>query len=280
MLSLEILSRLSPEQRDRLFALWDAIGELGSTALGCRRTRYSMTELMARTIEEESFQGFIIFGGKGNGKSVYSIRATAMYYMIYEGLDCGEAYQKALSCLAFSPNDILARIEERKKIIIWDDAGVWGSTYFWYDEIYRQYIIAFINWYDVARTDVNVLLFTTPTKTKLPPKIRGDPDAILVRVSRNGYATYGGMRFKQSKAEAVKNREDLFSDKNFRELLFVDYFIVYLPDPVYEFYRIVRGLYSEFARRALKNVIDEIKRKGFYKVEIDIDIPAMSQREN
>lgn len=252
--------KLEPRIIEYLEMLWDEIGTL-ENCHGCRKVKYSMTAIMAQTLQDNGFQSFIVIGGKGNGKSTYAIKSTAMYYMIYEDYPCGEAYQEALKKIAFSAKDLLQRIDEGHKIVIWDDAGYHGSTYYWYDEEMRQYIIALVNWYDVARTDINVLIMTTPTKKKLPPTIRSDPDAILVNISKHGKIRVDDIVFKQSRAIGVRNIESLYEEKTIRTDLFKDLFIVYLPDPVYELYYIIRKQYSKYARKKLKKIIKKIDQE-------------------
>ena len=110
-----------------------------------------------------------------------------------------------------------------------------GNIYFWFVEDLRDYIIALNNWYDVARTDVRVVIASTPTKKKLPPTIRNDPEAVLVRIRRHGIKTHPVLgRIKESEAIGVRNIEDIYDDKIYRQELFRDVFLVYLPNPVYK----------------------------------------------
>ncbi len=206
--------------------------------------------------------GIIIYGRKGGGKSTYAIKTVATYYMRREGLECGDAYQKALSTIAFSARDLLNRIDEDREIVIWDDAGLWGSTYMWFDSAMRPYLEALLDWYDVARTDVNVLIMTTPTKKKLPPKIRDDADAIIARVNKHGVVNYKERRIKTAVLVAARNHESLYSDKMFRSELFRDHFRVWLPDPVYEYYRIIRKEYSKYAKRKLAKILQIMEQIG------------------
>ena len=252
----------SEEELELLERYWDEIAGLDSKFYGCRPVEYSTTRLARMTIEEDGFQAFILIGGKGHGKSTYSLKTVAYYFMIYEGLNCGEAYQEALKRVAFTAKELLDKIEDYGDMIIWDDAGLHGSTYYWFVEGAQEYIITLANWYDVARTDVRVMLMSTPTKKKLPPVIRSDPEAILVRVRKVGSIVRpNGVRVKRSEAVGARNIESLYVDRTFREEIFTDRFIVYLPDPVYKYYNIIRNKYSEIAREAWRKAIEKLKDK-------------------
>ena len=101
----------------------------------------------------------------------------------------------------------------------------------------------------MARTDIRVVIASTPSKKKLPPTIRNDPEAILVRVRRHGVKYHKGLgrHIKESEAIGVRNVEGIYDDKVYRQELFRDVFLVYMPDPVYQWYGIVRRKYSEYA---------------------------------
>ena len=261
MQALEIFSQLSEEQKERLADLWEEIGGL-ENELGCRATPYAFHRFMHEALVDKEFLGVIIYGKKGGGKSTYSIKSVATYYMRAEDMECGEAYQRALMALVFSPRDLLEKIEHGAEIIIWDDAGLWGSTYMWFDPVMRRYLEALLDWYDVARTDVSVLIMTTPSKKKLPPRIREDADAVIARVNKHGVKTYNGKRLKTAVIMAARNIEGIYDDRLLRQELFRDYFTVYLPDPVYEYYRIIRNAYSRYARRKLRNIVDLVEEEG------------------
>ncbi|MEB3861459.1 MAG: hypothetical protein GSR84_04475 [Desulfurococcales archaeon] len=229
---------------------------------GCKPTKYSSVKIMRQTIEEEGFQSFILIGGKGHGKSTYSLKSVAFYMMYYEGLDCAEAYLEALDRLAFSGEELMDTIEKYGDIVIWDDAGLHGSTYLWFIEGAQEYVVALSNWFDVARTDLSILIMSTPTKKKLPPVIRTDPEALLVRVRKNGVKQVGGFSVRTSLAQAVRNLEPLYTDRIIREEVYRDYFTVYLPTPVYRYYKIIRDKYSAVARRSYRRALAKARERG------------------
>ena len=254
MVSLEVLDKISSVDRERLGKLWEEIGKLEK----CTVPDYSIHSVYTETIRDNEFQGIIIYGKKGAGKSVYSIKSLATWYMRVEELPCGVAYREALNSIAFSAKDLLEQIEMGRQIVIWDDAGLWGSTYMWFDEEKRGYLEALLDWYDVARSDISILIMTTPSKKKLPPRIREDPDAIVISIMKSGHITGGNKLIKKSIAYAARNIESLWSDRHVRKALFKDHYTVVLPDPVYEYYQIIRKAYSRYAREKLEKELYKI----------------------
>lgn len=242
---------LTESERTVLYKLWDDIA-----GIKCKPYSYSIHSYMREAITEGGFQAFLIVGRRGKGKTTYSLKATASYYMIYEDMECGEAWQETLLHLVFTAKELISKMDDGSDIIIWDDAGVWGSTFMWYDPVMRPYIEALLDWYDVARTDINVLLMSSPNKKKLPPKIRDDEDTILVKINHNGVKYRGERKINTSIALAVRNQESLWSEKTYRPTIFTDYFSVFLPDPVYNFYSIIRKKYSEYTRTRLKAILE------------------------
>ena len=245
---------------EELEKLREDIVRIDKSYYGCRPVKYSSVRIIRQIVEEDGFQAFILIGGKGHGKSAYSIKTTAFYFMLYEEYSCGEAYLAALDRLAFTAEELIDRIERYGDVVIWDDAGLHGSTYLWFDQAGQEYLKALVDWYDVARTDVKAIIMSTPTKKKLPLVIRTDPEALLVRISRYGYSQINGIgRVKRSLARAARNIEPLFTDRTYREEVYRDLFTVWMPAPVYTYYNHIRKSYSRMARARLKEVIQKVK---------------------
>ncbi len=101
---MSLLERLEEMRRE--------IAGMGKAMYGCRAVKYSSVRIIKSAVEEDGFQAFILVGGKGHGKSTYSIKTAAFYFMIYEGMDCGEAYLAALDRIAFTAEELLDRIEQ------------------------------------------------------------------------------------------------------------------------------------------------------------------------
>ena len=101
-------------------------------------------------------------------------------------------------------------------------------------------------------------MFTTPSKKKLPPRIREDPSAIIVSVAKVGtYKDKDGRVWQKSQATAAENHEPLFIDRIIRSTLWHDTFVVKIPDPIYKKYKKVRDRYANYAREKFRDLTIE-----------------------
>ena len=210
---------------------------------------------MREALEDGEFRAFIIVGSKGAGKSTYAIKAVAHYLHYFEGLQFRDAYREALESVVFTAPEFIDVASEGRDVIIWDDAGVFLSTYMWFDEKYRRYLEAFLDYYDVVRTDASIIIFTTPKKDKLPPKVRTDPSSFIVRIAKAGFVVENNTKVKIARAEGVRNQEGLYEDRTIRQLVFRDKFRVKLPEDIYNDYMKKRRKYAEWARQRLARVM-------------------------
>lgn len=229
---------------------------------------YMLTKLCLEEIRNQGFMVGIVYGPKGAGKSVYTIKVAAGIYKHLYGLSEEEAYREALNSLAFTLPELLDVGEERK-IVIWDDAGLWGSTYKWYDRKTMKVIIALLDYWDVIRTDMNVVLISTPSLMKLPPRIREDSSAVIVEAVRKGYYVDKDGRWKKTMMKGYVQREHAGWQKVIRENTFIDWVKVKLPDKTYREYLKRRESYAKYAKKALTKKIEEI-----YGEEINMYLKA------
>jgi len=251
-MNLEVLSILTEEERDELFCALDEVPKVK-----CRKRNYILLSFICDAMEYNELQPIIITGRRGAGKSTYALKVTAQYFM-RKGLSCGEAYLEALKRIVHSPKEFFDALKKYDDILIWDDAGVWLSTYFWYHPELRPYLIWFLNWYDTSRTDIKVLIFTTPTKKKLPPRIREDPESLHIRIRRIGTDKLSdGRKMKIAEAHIVMLDESDYTGKIMTEDMGSDQYVVYLPDPVYRAYKIIRDGYHRLAKKILGKVLVE-----------------------
>ena len=217
----------------------------------CRKHRYAFVDrVLADMIKADEPAPVIIYGRRGAGKTTYAMKTVAQYLMQYEGIECGEAYYKIITeYLVYHPRDFIERLRSHREVIIWDDAGQWLSTYFWYDPELRPYLVAIINWFDTSRTSLGAPIFTTPTPKKLPPKIRDDVYIILTRVRRAGTGKNG---FKIAKAHTIVFEESEYRvGRRYVVAELSDYYEVRLPDPVYQAYKPIRDAYHQLATELL-----------------------------
>ncbi len=121
-----------------------------------------LTQQILKEYKRDGFISALVFGKQGNGKTTYAL-ITAKE--VYEKLGYEKPWETALDRLYFElPESIpLLRqaFHERKKIpvIIFDDASIWFSKYYWYTDVQR----AFFKIYALIRTLVTAVIFTTPS---------------------------------------------------------------------------------------------------------------------
>jgi hypothetical protein len=257
--SFSVLSELSGEEQARLFRLL----EEEVPYVRCKRVDYLLLRYIVDAIDSGEMLPVIIYGRRGGGKSTYALKLAAQYQLQYMNRDCGEAYRHALEeWLIHTPEEFSRAVTSWKPMVVWDDAGVWLSTYFWYLPEMRPYLIWFLNWYDTSRTDIGALLFTTVSVRKLPPRVRDDVEVVRARIRRIGR----GQRAKVAKAHVIVYDESDYTGKPYIADEFYDTFEVFLPDPVYRAYKIIRDGYHRLAKKLLGRVLAE---KGMYIPELE-----------
>ena len=263
---INILNVLSPEERNMLLHLL----EHEVPYVKCKRVQYVLLKYIVDAIDSGEMLPVIIYGRRGGGKSTYAMKIAVQFQMQYMNRDCGEAYACVLrEWLIHTPEEFITAIKSWKPIVIWDDAGVWLSTYFWYIQEMRPYLIWFLNWYDTSRTDVGALIFTTVSIRKLPPKVREDVEAIHVRIRRIGR----GSRAKVARAHIIIHDESDYTGKTYTIDAGYDVYEVYLPDPVYKAYKIIRDGYHQLAKQLLGEVLEKMG------LPVDIEMPENVEQE-
>lgn len=190
----------------------------------------------------------IIFGARGVGKSTYAIKELYRYY--------GD-WGKALDNIAFSIEDLLEKSgsggrgrSRSREFVVWDDAGVWGSTYLWFTEG-QKLLAALFDYMDTARLDFNLLALTTPSLRKIPPAIRLTDGNVIIKIVRSGYSN--GVKVARANWYTVSE----YIGKNIIKKVGRENFRVRLPDPVYQEYLETRRYYTAVTRHTLRERIRE-----------------------
>jgi len=124
-----------------------------------------------RVIDKEGMCSVLVYGQKGIGKTTV---AMLLAYEIYNDWD------EVLDHLIFAPeefSELLEQHDEEERIpcLIFDDAGTWLNKY-----RYRSHeIVAFCRLYDLMRSLVAVVIFTTPHPHNILKYIREDVDVFI-----------------------------------------------------------------------------------------------------
>ncbi len=153
------------------------------------------------------YYGAIVKGKKGMGKSTYCIHCMAQLYFRlsrlpddrrYKKLEYNigleEAYHVALDHTFFDFRDIVRTLRDARgglrdvtKMVpgvIWDDAGVYGSSYLWWDDKAKAGAIKKYN--DIIRTRLTGWLINTPMKSGLLTGLRETDDPTINIVDWSG----------------------------------------------------------------------------------------------
>ena len=219
-------------------------------------------------IKHNGFLSAITKGERGYGKSIYNIKTMAY---VYRHLGCNEeeAWDKALECIIFTPDEFLKKIAHnlRYNIIspVWciDDATVHFSSYLYFINLYETSLLNAT--FDTIRTAVNAILLNCPDKHRLLSGLRNydDYEVSIYMDIKGGY---------ERKAVGIKWYSLPSGDRKFRKE-FEDYFSCYLPNDIY-------SRYMEKRTRYLKEVSDELRelqeklnvKKSKKMVEGDVDV--------
>jgi len=121
---------------------------------------YILTKLIENAYSRESFISALIFGSQGIGKTSYALHVAKEVY---------GSWHKALDCLFFNPKGAIDRLflaleqDERLKLIIMDDAGLWlGKSQWW-----KRDKLEFAEFFDIIRSVCSAVIFTTPADNLL-----------------------------------------------------------------------------------------------------------------
>ncbi|RLF07893.1 MAG: hypothetical protein DRJ69_06700, partial [Thermoprotei archaeon] len=124
----------------------------------------TLTEYIKRAYEFRGIVTAYVYGDMGTGKTSYALHVAREVY---------GSWEEALNHLLFDPLPALRLLEKaleedrRIPLIILDDAGFWLSKLEWW----KEETVAFMQFYNLARTVVAGIIFTTP-QDDLPSALR------------------------------------------------------------------------------------------------------------
>jgi hypothetical protein len=192
--------------------------------------------LAQKIVEAYRSMGFVsavIFGPQGTGKTTYAFKVARDVEFALRGLQTKDEAWKYVKYFFELPEalDHIQQITERDEripYIIFDDASIWLSKYYWY----KDYMKAFYSYYALIRTRVSAVIFTTPA-----------PDDIAYFLREKGWyqikIVWHNKKKKFAKAllyekEFTRNSRGDFTTKSTHTA--IDYFKVEMPDDFYQEY--------------------------------------------
>ncbi len=189
---------------------------------------FILAKMIKAAIRQDGFVGAIIYGNQGYGKSVYALKTA---FQVYRDWDI------VFSNLVFRLEDLydklLSAITNRKpiQVLIWDDAGVHGNKYKWFDPKGQSLAKDMQMLIDVIRTGVKSLLITTPQPNELLRVFRGY-DWYYIKITKMG---------DKNNRQATLYRQSVMPNGNIIvRKIGIDRYNVRLPDEIYDWYKPIR----------------------------------------
>ncbi len=218
-----------------------------------RETNFILSDLVLREYYNKGFISVITFGRQRSGKSIYNIKVVAE---VYGALNRRLTWKQLIDrYVVFSLNDLIDRLRGTKSILpalVWDDAGVHGSTYLYFIDKKKVMLLSAL--FQTAGVKISALLMNTPNPEFLLKHLRS-VDSILtlvVKVDKLWSAAYG-YRLKILPSGAVRVKR-IFIDQFKREL------------PAYQYYYNKRKMYTEYVLNEISRLIDEEPRNKEEKI--------------
>jgi len=190
--------------------------------------KFGLSELL----NDEEFTGATISGIQRLGKSSYALQVMHDVYGNWDDV-FNNTFFKIDTLVEYLTK--LVESKQRVKCILWDDAGVNGSSQiYWTDKELYRYLGALT---DVIGTTTKGLLMTTPNPYGLVKQIR-NYEWLIIKITKSG-ANNGDGRI----AKGYLNRMLPSGDRKLRRV-FEDRFTKMLPDRVFEKYNGIRLSYN------------------------------------
>jgi len=213
-----------------------------------------LTQQILKEYKRDGFVSALVFGKQGNGKTTYAMVTSKE---VYEKLGYEKPWQTALDRLYFELPECLPLLKEafygRTKIpvIIFDDASIWFSKYYWYTDIQKT----FFKIYALIRTLVTAVIFTTPSPNDISFFLR-EKSWKKIKITKNGVETKGpkkGVRRARAwvhKSDFKRNTNGDFKTAVEKEA--VDDFYLEIPDEIFT-------NYMEKRYKAIERLLGEIE---------------------
>jgi len=198
-----------------------------------------MTELLwlaQKIVDAYRNMGFVsavIFGPQGTGKTTYAFKVARDVEYALRGLETKDEAWKYVNYFFELPEALdfiqqLTEKDQRIPYIIFDDASIWLSKYYWY----KDYMKMFYSYYALIRTRVSAVIFTTPSPDDLAYFLR-EKGWYQIKVVWNNKKKKIAKALLYAKDFARTARGD-FTTKSRHTA--IDFYKVELPDTFYSEY--------------------------------------------
>jgi len=198
------------------------------------------------------FMSVITKAERGYGKSMYNLMSIAYVYY-HLGKTESEAWDNALNCFIFTPEQLQTRVHDAIKddIIIpflcIDDAAVHFNNKLWFVNLYTSMMLDAL--FDTIREAVTCLLINAPSKKRLMGSLRNYDDfETTIYIGDNGGYT--------RKAVCINWYSLPDGHRKYRKV-WDDEFSCFVPNWVYEKYRPMRRKYLS----DVTDKLDELSKK-------------------
>ncbi len=212
-------------------------------------TTFVLSDIILREWFSYGFVSAITYGRQGTGKSIYNIKVA---YDVLKALGFHITWKQLIDdYVYFDIMDIVDRLQRvgdtRLPVLVWDDAGVHGSSYLWF--VNRAKVMLVSALFQTARTILNALLLNAPNPGFVMKNLRS-VDSYIVLVVKAG----------EGKSRAHGYKLKIFPSGMHRvEKVFIDEFKRSLP--VYDYYLSKRRMYTKYVLEEIAKVMREEARE-------------------
>jgi hypothetical protein len=190
----------------------------------------------------------------------------AYVYYITDGLTERDAWDKALSQIIFTPDQLINKVEQNvadevmDKVICIDDAAVHFSGYLYFINIYQTAYLQGL--FDTIGTITNAIILTCPKKKRLMTGLKNYDDYDIQIVKFHDW---------ERVARGIKWYTMPDGRQRYRKM-WEDQYSCYLPDWVFDKYMIQRNLYLKQISKKLQELRVDLEKRKKHGIHIPDEV--------
>jgi len=219
------------------------------------------TEFIKRKYEHNEAAPLTIYGAMGVGKSAYAAEILAEYLSEYNEIDSPKDWESVKDYIVFRPSDFMEKIMkleegERVPAIIWDDAGLWLHAL----DFNKKFVKWVGKWATAMRSDIGVLILTTPKQNWIAKKVRTLPGGKLTKITKGqGDVIVDGKNYGsyQRIARTYNPWQSPDSSRSGTKAIYEDEFSKMFPDDFYDWYQPKRNKYVTIAKKLMFKALQD-----------------------